>query len=233
MKPLVRFLLPLSFLAAVIAFAHENAIATDKPNTIVIFTDDHGFSDLNCQGIQADLKTPNIDELAAAGVRMTSGYVTAPQCVPSRAGLLSGRSQNRFGVESNGLSLSGFNEQQTIADRLKKAGYATGMTGKWHLGPASEIVDHGFNDVYFKNSNRPGWSNYLLDGTDCKPGPEPSKLYHLDANSEAACAFIKRHHDEPFFFYCAYRAPHVPLDAPKKYLDRFPAKMPELSLIHI
>ena len=227
MKPLVRFLLPLSFLAAGIAFAHENAIAADKPNTIVIFTDDHGFSDLNCQGIQADLKTPNIDELAAAGVRMTSGYVTAPQCVPSRAGLLSGRSQNRFGVESNGLSLSGFNEQQTIADRLKKAGYATGMTGKWHLGPASEIVDHGFNDVYFKNSNRPGWSNYLLDGTDCKPGPEPSKLYHLDANSEAACAFIKRHHDEPFFFYCAYRAPHVPLDAPKKYLDRFPGKMPE------
>ena len=201
--------------------------AADKPNVIVIFTDDHGFSDLQCQGIQDDLKTPHIDTLAAGGVRMTSGYVTAPQCVPSRAGLLSGRSQNRFGVESNGLPLTGFNDQSTIAERLKAVGYSTGMTGKWHLGPAPEIVNHGFDDVYFKNANRPGWANYDLEGNDCVPGPEHSKLYHLDANSAAACAFIDRHHDEPFFFYCAYRAPHVPLDAPPKYLDRFPGEMPE------
>ena len=207
--------------------AADPATEGAKPNVIVIFTDDHGFSDLQCQGIQSDLRTPNIDALAAGVVRMTSGYVTAPQCVPSRAGLLSGRSQNRFGVESNGMPLDGFDEQQTIGERLQTAGYATGMTGKWHLGPSHEIVDHGFDDVYAKNANRPGWSNFLLDGSDCKPGPEPSKLYHLDANSEAACAFIDRHHDEPFFFYCAYRAPHVPLDAPPKYLNRFPGEMPE------
>lgn len=199
----------------------------DKPNIIVIFTDDHGYSDLSCQHIQDDLKTPNIDALAAGGVRMTSGYVTAPQCVPSRAGLLSGRSQNRFGAESNGQPLDGFNAQQTIAERLKTAGYATGMTGKWHLGPAPNIVDHGFDDVYYKNANRPGWANFNLDGTDREPGAEDSELYHLDANSEAACAFIKRHHDGPFVFYCAYRAPHVPLDAPPKYLRRFPGEMPE------
>ena len=198
-----------------------------RPNVIVFFTDDHGFSDLRCQGIQNDLATPNIDKLAADGVRMTSGYVTAPQCVPSRAGLLSGKSQNRFGVESNGQPLDGFNAENTIAERLQKAGYATGMTGKWHLGPAPEITKHGFDDVYYKNANRPGWSNFLLDGSDCEPGPESSKLYHLDANSEAACAFVRRHRDEPLFFYCAYRAPHVPLDAPQKYLSRFPGKMPE------
>lgn len=203
------------------------AIASKQPNVVVIFTDDHGYSDMACQGIQDDLKTPNIDALAAGGVRMTSGYVTAPQCVPSRAGLLSGRSQNRFGVESNGESLDGFNAQQTIAERLKKAGYATGMTGKWHLGQPQQITDHGFDDVYYKNANRPGWANFTLDGNDCEPGAENSKLYHLDANSAAACAFIKRHHDEPFFFYCAYRAPHVPLDAPPKYLNRFPGEMPE------
>jgi arylsulfatase A-like enzyme len=202
-------------------------IAAGKPNVIVIFTDDHGYTDMACQGIRDDLKTPNIDALAAGGVRMTSGYVTAPQCVPSRAGLLSGRSQNRFGVESNGEALAGFNAQQTIAERLKQAGYATGMTGKWHLGPQQEIVDHGFDDVYYKNSDRPGWANFDLDGNDCEPGPEHSRLYHLDANSAAACAFIKRHHDEPFFFYCAYRAPHVPLDAPPKYLNRFSGPMPE------
>ncbi len=199
----------------------------EKPNIIVVFTDDHGFADLACQDVKGDLKTPHIDALASGGVRMASGYVSAPQCVPSRAGLLSGRYQNRFGVESNGQPLDGFNAQQTIAERLNEAGYATGMTGKWHLGPAPEIVTHGFDDVYYKNANRPGWANFDLDGSDRTPGPEDSKLYHLDANSAAACAFIRRHHDEPFFFYCAYRAPHVPLDAPPKYLKRFPGEMPE------
>ena len=203
------------------------AFGEEKINTIVIFTDDHGFADLACQDIRKDIRTPHIDALAAGGVRMTSGYVSAPQCVPSRAGLLSGRSQNRFGVESNGMSLDGFNAQETIAERLKKAGYATGMTGKWHLGPTQEITSHGFDDIYYKNSNRPGYANFNLDGTDREPGPEKDGLYHLDANSKAACAFIQRHHEEPFFFYCAYRAPHVPLDAPNKYLKRFPGEMPE------
>jgi uncharacterized sulfatase len=210
-----------------IASVVPGAFAADRSNVIVIFTDDHGFADLSSQGILDDLKTPHIDRLAAGGARMTSGYVTAPQCVPSRAGILSGRYQNRFGVESNGRPLEGFNAQETVAERLKGAGYATGMTGKWHLGPPAEIVTHGFEDVYYKNANRPGWANFDLDGSDRTPGVENSDLYHLDANSAAACAFIERHHDEPFFFYCAYRAPHVPLDAPPKYLERFPGKMPE------
>ncbi|MDG2126975.1 MAG: sulfatase-like hydrolase/transferase [Fuerstiella sp.] len=216
-----------SVLIAVAALLCNITTAAEKPNIIVIYTDDHGYSDMGCQGIQQDLVTPNIDALATGGVRMTSGYVTAPQCVPSRAGLLSGRSQNRFGVECNGESLDGFNAQHTIAERLKTAGYATGMTGKWHLGSAREIVSHGFDDVYYKNANRPGWANFNLDGSNREPGVENSGLYHLDANSAAACAFIRRHHAESFFFYCAYRAPHVPLDAPAKYLKRFPGPMPE------
>lgn len=215
------------YIFAVSLLTLSSAADAKPPNVIVIFTDDHGWSDLGAQGIQQDLRTPNLDALAAGGVRATNGYVTAPQCVPSRAGILSGRHQNRFGVESNGESLDGFNAQLTIAERLKRAGYATGMTGKWHLGPAPEIVSHGFDDVYYKNANRPGWANFDLDGKDRDPGPENSGLYHLDANSAAACAFIGRHHDQPFFFYCAYRAPHVPLDAPPKYLNRFPGKMPE------
>lgn len=198
-----------------------------KPNIIVFFTDDHGFADIGCQDVVQDVKTPNIDALAAAGVRMTDGYVTAPQCVPSRAGLLTGMHQNRFGVESNGKPLTGFNNQLTIAERLKRAGYAAGMTGKWHLGPVKRIVDHGFDDVYAKSGARSGWANFNLDGDEREAGPESSKRYHLDANADAACAFIRRHRDQPFFFYCAYRAPHVPLDAPAKYLKRFPGKMPE------
>ncbi len=215
-----------SFVLTLLLYS-ATACADQRPNVIVIFSDDHGYSDLGSQGIQDDLKTPHLDRLAAGGVRMTSGYVSAPQCVPSRAGLLSGRYQNRFGVESNGMSLDGFNAQATIAERLQKSGYATGMTGKWHLGPHQQIVDHGFDDVFYKNANRPGWANFGLDGTDRVAGPEHSKLYHLDANSTAACAFIRRHHAQPFFFYCAYRAPHVPLDAPQKYLQRFPGEMPE------
>ena len=202
-------------------------LAAPKPNIIVIFTDDHGHADLSCQDVLPDIKTPNIDALAASGVRMTSGYVTAPQCVPSRAGILTGKYQNRFGVESNGMPLDGFNAERTIAERLKAAGYATGMIGKWHLGPIPAIPQHGFADVFAKNSGRPGWSNYGLDGGDAEPGPEATELYHLDACSLAARAFIKRHHNEPFFLYLAYRAPHVPLDAPQKYLDRFPGKMPQ------
>ena len=198
-----------------------------KPNVIVIFTDDHGFADLGAQDVRDDIRTPHIDALANGGARMTSGYVTAPQCVPSRAGLLTGCYQNRFGVESNGEPLTGFDSQQTIAERLKQAGYATGMTGKWHLGPGERIVDHGFDDVYYKHANRPGWANFTLDGADREGGAEDSRQYHLDVNTAAACAFIRRHRQEPFFFYCAYRAPHVPLDAPQKYLDRFPGPMPQ------
>jgi len=102
------------------------------------------------------------------------------------------------------------------------------MTGKWHLGPGSEIPRHGFDDVFYKHGNRPGWANFDLAGKTVKPGPEKTGMYHLDANSAAARAFIGRHHNEPFFFYLAYRAPHVPLDPPEKYLARFPGPMPEL-----
>ena len=215
------------FNSLILASVTGTTLAAERPNIIVIFTDDHGYADLSSQGVLADVKTPHIDELAQGGVRMTSGYVTAPQCMPSRAGLMTGRYQNRFGVESNGRPLDGFNAQKTIAGRLKGAGYATGMTGKWHLGPPPAIVTHGFDDVYYKCANRPGWANFNLDGSDRAPGAERSELYHLDVNSAAACAFIERHHEQPFFFYCAYRAPHVPLDAPPKYLERFPGKMPQ------
>lgn len=219
------YLLGLSLVAVLyLPFA---ATAAERPNIIVIFTDDHGFADLSAQDVVDDIRTPHIDALAKSGARMTSGYVTAPQCVPSRAGLLSGLYQNRFGVESNKQPLDGFNRQRTIAERLKAAGYATGMTGKWHLGPPNQITSHGFDEVYYKNANRPGWANFDLEGKPREPGPENSTRYHLDVNSAAACAFIERHRDEPFFFYCAYRAPHVPLDAPPKYLKRFPGEMPE------
>jgi arylsulfatase A-like enzyme len=108
------------------------AAPATKPNVIIIFTDDHGYTDLGCQGMVKDLKTPHMDALAAAGVRMTSGYVTAPQCSPSRCGLISGQFQGKFGMDNNkswsdvpGLSENFFN-QKTLPDRMKDAGYLTG-----------------------------------------------------------------------------------------------------------
>lgn len=206
----------------------ERVSTTDsKVNFILIYTDDHGYSDLSCQGVKDDIRTPNIDKLAMNGVRMESGYSTAPQCVPSRGGVMVGRYQSKFGLELNSDSLTGFNKEVTIAERLKTAGYATGMTGKWHLGKKDEIVTHGFDQVYYKNSAAPGFTNFNFQGEIIPWARQKNEPYHLDACTEAACTFIKMHKDTPFFFYLAYRAPHVPLDATQKYLDRFPGEMPE------
>ncbi|MCG6158106.1 sulfatase-like hydrolase/transferase [Rubinisphaera margarita] len=205
-----------------------------KPNVIVVFTDDHGYADLSCQGIFDDVKTPHMDALAAGGVRMTDGYCTAPQCVPSRGGLISGQYQTKWGLESNpqfqdAEVMKRFDALETIPERLKRAGYVTGMAGKWHLGPnrADMIAAHGFDKAFHKHSNGPGHWNMNLDGEDIEAQEQKGGDYHLDMISDFACTFIDRFHDKPFFFYLACRAPHVPLDAPQRYLDRFPGEMPE------
>jgi uncharacterized sulfatase len=209
-------------------------VETKKPNIIVIFTDDHGYSDLSCQGVYNDIKTPNIDKLAENGVRMTDGYATAPQCVPSRGGLISGQYQNKFGLESNPelkneAILQNIDQLETLPERLKKAGYVTGMAGKWHIGPneSDKIAANGFDKVFFKHSNAPGSWNMDLNGNDLAHQVQKGGGYHLNLISTFTCSFIDRYTDQPFFFYLAYRAPHVPLDAPQEYLDRFPGEMPE------
>ncbi|MGB7345154.1 MAG: sulfatase-like hydrolase/transferase [Pirellulaceae bacterium] len=199
----------------------------DRPNIVVFYTDDHGYADLSCQGVFQDVRTPNVDALAKNGVRALHGYSTAPQCVPSRAGLLIGKFQAKFGVESNGKSLDGFDRELTIAERLQPAGYVTAQFGKWHLGAGPKITEHGFKYVYNQNAQRPFAANITTTGEDRPMGELNPDMYHVDACSHAAASVIKRHKDDPFFLYVAYRAPHVPLDAPKKYLDRFPGKMPE------
>ena len=99
--------------------------ATCEPNIIVILTDDHGWADLGAQGVDKQIRTPNVDQLARDGVRFTRGYVTAPQCTPSRAGLISGRYQNKFGVEQNFDRMP--SEVITLPERLKTSGYVTGI----------------------------------------------------------------------------------------------------------
>lgn len=233
--------------------------AVQKPNIIVIFTDDQGYSDVGIQGIVDDIKTPHLDQLGRDGIRMTSGYVTAPQCIPSRAGLMSGRYQERFGVDHNGTWPVPLDEL-LLPQRLQKAGYVTGMVGKWHLDPnhvmdpwieenlpevaakprnqrgpadiSAEIrkpyypSERGFMETYYGPMGR-YWANFDLEGNDQEYTWRPDPRFRLDVQSDAALAFVKRNHDQPFFLYLSYFAPHVPLEATEEYLARFPGDMPE------
>ena len=154
------------------------AAAAPRPNIIVILADDLGYADLGCQR-SPDVKTPNIDALAANGVRCTSGYVTAPQCSPSRAGLVSGCYQQRFGHEGNpNFPLTLMRGSKTIADHLKAAGYATGHFGKWHLGgqrdvgAAPLITEYGFDESL---TNFEGLGPRVLPLCEAGDGKPPRK----------------------------------------------------------
>ncbi len=205
-----------------------------KPNIIVIYTDDHGYADLGCMGIMADVKTPNLDALATGGVRMTSGYVTAPQCSPSRCGVIGGQYQGKYGMDHNGMLesdpalLERFRALNNLPKRMKAAGYATGMAGKTHLGSddSAALAKLGFDKSFHKHSAAAGHWNMDLTGNDLEPQVQKGGTYHLEMIADFACTFINRFKTQPFFFYLAFRGPHVPLDAPQKYLDRFPGPMP-------
>jgi len=177
--------------------------------------------------MEKDLKTPHLDALARSGVIAKHGYSTAPQCVPSRGGLMVGKFQGRFDLDNNGSTLDGFNKETTIATRLQQVGYATAHFGKWHLGPSPAIPTHGFTHSFSQNAQRPFSSNITLEGKDQPMGDLPPAEYHINGCSKAAAAIIERYREQPFFLYIAFRAPHTPLDAPPHYKDRFPGEMPE------
>ncbi|MCA9062438.1 MAG: sulfatase-like hydrolase/transferase, partial [Planctomycetaceae bacterium] len=156
---------------------------SSRPNILLIYSDDHGWADLGLQGIDRNVHTPHLDQLARDGVRFTRGYVTAPQCVPSRAGVITGRYQQRFGVEDNNKGPLPLNEL-TIAERLKPAGYTSGWVGKSHLDIGSArggdrnsriLPDHlphhqGF-DEYFRGEMRSYYASHDLNGTPFEDAP--------------------------------------------------------------
>lgn len=204
------------------------ADAPRKPNILMIVGDDMGYGDISAHGCK-DIPTPHIDSLGQNGVRCTSGYVSGPYCSPTRAGLLTGRYQTRFGHEFNpgpnqnanfGLSL----HETTFAQRMKSAGYATAAVGKWHLGgqPKFHPLERGFDEYYgFLGGAHP----YLPGaGGPIYRGRQEIKesAYLTDAFAREAVSYIDRHKEQPFFLYLAFNAVHMPLQAIDKYRGRFP-----------
>lgn len=220
---------------------------TERPNLIVIMTDDQGYADVGFNGCK-DIPTPNIDRIANEGVKFTDAYVSFPVCGPSRAGFLTGRYQDRFGFTTNptidpnnpiaGLPV----QEETMATVLKKDGYKSGIVGKWHMGTNAVFhpLERGFDYFYGFLS---GGHNYFPDQLTLKDLSEVTKKwewyrtkiienrktvetddYLTDELSDAAVGFIKKQikEEQHFMLYLAYNAPHTPMQATEKYLSRFP-----------
>jgi len=221
----VRF----SFLIIFLLLGQLTILAQQKPNFILIVADDLGFGDLSING-SAQIKTPHIDELAQTGIRFTEGYVSSPVCSPSRAGLLTGINQVRFGHDNNiGGNQLGFDPEflglplteKTIADHLKKLGYINGLIGKWHLGDAPHFhpLKRGFDEFwgytggghdYFRSE--PDGKGYLSPIECNYKTPEPITYITDDVGNESV-GFIKKNKAQPFFLYAAFNAPHTPMQA--------------------
>jgi arylsulfatase A-like enzyme len=229
MRPTVFLWLAIAGLSTVCALAPRAALAESarRPNIVIIVSDDHGYADVGFHGC-SDFPTPNLDALAQSGVRFSNGYVSGPYCSPTRAGLMTGRYQQRFGHEFNpgtadsekiGLPLS----ETTIADRLKSAGYATGLVGKWHLGSAPQFhpqrrgFDEFFGFLGGAHPYVPGEGAPIYRGTEVVKEPE----YLTDAFAREAVSFVERHSKAPFLLYLAFNAVHTPMHASPDRLRRF------------
>lgn len=208
--------------------------AAEPPNFLVIFADDLGYADLGCYGARG-LETPEIDRMAAEGRRFTNFYVASPTCTPSRASLLTGCYPLRAGfddaiaVRADGSrspsrvlwpgSLLGLNPDEiTVAEVLQKAGYATGMVGKWHLGDRPEFnpTEHGF-DEYFGVPYSNDMSPYYYQRGQERLDEEVDRDQQLQRYTDEALNFIEQHGDEPFFLYLAHTMPHTPLGASAEF----------------
>ena len=222
MKKSLTFLTAL--LLAPLAALQAADAPKQKPNLVIIFTDDMGYADIGAYGCK-DIPTPHIDRLAAEGTRFTSAYTVAPVCVPSRMGLMSGRFPARFGVFDNPIRQQQVQicqiwmQQITLADVLKKQGYRTATIGKWHLS--------GHSDFEFKPPHERGFDEFVGVTGGLSSFWKGTELVRLkDGNYERfkspdyltnffgteACEFIQRQKDGPWFLYLAFNAPHAPLD---------------------
>lgn len=207
----------------------SSAAEEKAPNIVVIVSDDQGYADSSCYDHPKEVSTPAIDRLAAEGVRFTNGYASAYVCAPTRAGLLTGRYQQRFGFYEAGDSRAGMPTSEiTVADVLKKKGYATAIIGKWHVGiePEYRPLQRGFDEFYgFLGHGAHDYFDLSITSEhnsiyrNHKPINETG--YLKDNLAREAVSFIERNQSKPFFLYLPFNAVHWPLQAHQKYIDRF------------
>jgi arylsulfatase A-like enzyme len=215
-----------------------------KPNIIFLFSDDAGYADFGFQGSTV-MKTPNLDKLSKEGVKFTQGYATDATCGPSRAGLITGKYQQKFGYQE--INVPGYMSknskylgddmglplnQKTIADYLKNLGYKSAVYGKWHLGNADRFhpLKRGFDEFYgFRGGARSyfGYENFNGVHHDNKMERnfgnfEEPKRYATDVFADEAITFIEKNKNNPFFIYLAFNAVHTPMEATEEDLAKFP-----------
>ena len=234
LKRIAKTVICLAILSlSVLSSAAQNNGNQDKPNIIIIMSDDAGYADIGFSGRtfgKANFETPNLDKLSDSGVTFTQGYVTASVCSPSRAGMLTGRYQQRFGHEYNlpvtpepgdVEKFNGMNvNEKTIADHLKAAGYKTALVGKWHLGLAEQFHpnNRGFDEFYgLLGGGRSYWEQAGNDSEYRKIRRNNKEDKHhgylTDRLGEEAISFIERNKEKPFFLYLSYTAVHAPMEA--------------------
>jgi arylsulfatase A len=212
-----------NLLGPAVAFAQSRS--ERPPNVIVVYCDDLGYGDLGCYG--SGIPTPNIDRIAAEGMRFTHCMTANPVCSPSRAGLLTGRYPTRVGVntvffpiDQGGLNL----DERTLADMMKIRGYRTACVGKWHLGHTARFLPtaRGFDSYYgipYSNDMNPP---VLMRNTDIIENAAEQTQLTLRYTAESL-RFIKESKGAPFFLYLAHTYPHIPLHASERFKGKSPA----------
>jgi arylsulfatase A-like enzyme len=217
--------------------------ATDRPNILLIFTDDHGYGDVSAYHT-SDVQTPHIDRIASEGMLFTSMRANCTVCSPSRAALLTGRYADRVGVpgviRTQTQNSWGYFDPSvpTIADELKKGGYQTAIIGKWHLGLESPNTpnERGFDFFYgFLGDMMDSYTTHLRHGQNYmrrnSETIEP-KGHATDLFTDWAVSYLQerqQNHGQPFFLYLAYNAPHFPIEPPAEWLERVLQRAPEMD----
>jgi arylsulfatase A len=199
------------------------AADAQRPNVVLIMTDDQGWGDIRSHG-NDKIDTPVMDKLAADGVRFERFFVS-PVCAPTRASLLTGRYHLRTGT--HGVTRGDENmrsEEVTVAEALKQAGYATGCFGKWHNGAHFPYHPNGQGFDEFLGFCAGHWNNYFDTTLERNGRPTKTKGYISDVLTDAAIRFIEKNRNRPFFCYVPYNAPHSPFQVPDRYFDKYKAR---------
>lgn len=236
-----------TILTLVAAMALDSALAAaaprNPPSIVVILADDLGAHDLGCYG-ETRIATPNIDRLAAEGMRFTSAYASASVCSPTRAALLTGKAPARLHITDwvPGRGIAGAlrepdwtrelpDAEVTIAEVLRAAGYATAIIGKWHLGDYRNQAKQGFDVVHGANATaeRGDPSAWFSPYRDPTLPDGPAGEYLTDRLTQEAIAFIDAHAHRPFFLYLAHNSPHLPLAAKAQDLEKYAGRAAGLS----